>query len=89
METTIKEITDDIALQIATDTSRANLEQCLERVRDNYNTLGAAQAQMDKTLYELLRAREFAEAMQESNQHLEARIYLLLGAFDHQQAVGE
>ncbi len=79
---TLEKITEDIALQISADSSPENLQRCLERIHGNEEALAAAQAQMDKALYELLRAREFAEAMQEANQDLEARVYLLLGAYD-------
>lgn len=72
--------THKIALEIAADPSRANLERCLRQVRANQETLVRAQEQMARTLYEISRARETAEAVEESNRELEARIYLLLGA---------
>jgi chromosome segregation ATPase len=78
----VEKVTEDIALQIAADSSQENLQSCLGRIRGNQEALAAAQAQMDKALYDLLRAREFVEAMQEANQDLEARVYLLLGAYD-------
>lgn len=79
----MEKITEDIALQIAADSSQENLQHCLQRIRANQTALATARTQMDKALYDLLRAREFVEAMQEANQELEARVYLLLGAPDN------
>ena len=79
---TVQTITEDIALQIAADSSQQNLQSCLERIRSHQEALATAQAQTDKALYDLLRAREMTEAMQEANQDLEARVYLLLGAYE-------
>lgn len=73
------ESTEEIARQIASDPSRANLERCLVRLRENQETINAAQARMDEALYDIVRAREFMEALQETHQMLEARVFLLLG----------
>jgi chromosome segregation ATPase len=78
----LRETTEAIAVQISADPSRENLERCLQNIRSNQRALAAAQSQMNQTLYEVARAREMAEAMQETNLELEARVHLLLGAYD-------
>ncbi len=71
---------EEIALMIAADTSRGNLQQCLRRIRANQEALCATREHMDKALYDLIRAREVAEAVEQAHRELEARVFLLLDA---------
>ena len=74
------EITEDIAIQLSADPTRLNLEICLRRIRVHQEALRQARDGMDKAIYDLLRSREFVEALEQRSQILEARVYLLMGA---------
>jgi hypothetical protein len=71
---------EEIALMIAADTSRRNLEQCLRRIRANRQALSETRMHMDKAFYDLARARELSEAVEQAHRELEARVHLLLDA---------
>lgn len=79
---TREQTTEDIAVQIYADPSHENLQRCLKRIRVHQAELAAAQDQMDQSLYDLMRAREMAEAVQETNRQLEACIFLLMGSHE-------